>query len=293
MRKSLAVAVALLFAAPLYATPLAVPVSEFEWSPDVEDFGGLSGLEVDKDGLGFTAVSDDGVLYSGTLLRDGAGDLIGADIERSQPLLIEDGTRPDPKRFRDMEGLALLSDGQLAISAESRPRILIYSDVSGTPLRRELPKRAKRAPSNIGFEAFAVSQGGALFLIPEGTNNIFTPFPIFRSSGNDVWTRIYGLPRVGGFRPVGADFGPDGHLYVLTRSFIGFAFQTRIDRVIFVDGEPIRHQHLFTSSLGQFDNLEGLAVWQGAAGSLRLLAVSDDNFSRFQRTMMVEFLLQE
>ena len=108
-----------------------------------------------------------------------------------------------------------------------------------------------------------------------------------------MWTRIYGLPRVGGFRPVGADFGPDGHLYVLTRSFIGFAFQTRIDRVIFADGEPVNHEYLFTSSLGQFDNLEGLAVWQDAAGSLRLLAVSDDNFSGFQRTMMVEFLLQE
>ena len=103
------------------------------------------------------------MLYTGSLLRDGAGDLIGADIERSQPLLIEDGTRPDPKRFRDLEGLALLSDGLLAIFAESRPCILVYSDVSGTPLRRELPKRAKRAPGNIGFEAFAVSQDGTFF----------------------------------------------------------------------------------------------------------------------------------
>ncbi len=293
MFQRFAVALAFLCAAPLFAAPQAVPVAEFTWKPDIDAFGGLSGLEVRADGIGFFAVSDDGVLYEGALIRDADGTLTGATIDRTVPLLMENGKRPDPKRFRDLEGLALLPDDRLSMTAEGKSRLLTYSDVTGTPTKRNLPKRARTAPKNIGFEAFAISDSARLYLIPEGSATVREPFPIYRDADNGTWRHIYNFPRSGGFRPVGADFGPDGHLYILTRNFAGFGFNTRIDRVIFDADTPVRHEHLFTSKLGQFDNLEGLAVWQDATGALRLIAVSDDNFSRFQRTMMVEFLLQE
>jgi hypothetical protein len=36
-------------------------------------------------------------------------------------------------------------------------------------------------------------------------------------------------------------------------------------------------------------NLEGLAVWQDALGTIRLTMLSDDNFNSFQRSEFVEY----
>ena len=72
-------------------------------------------------------------LYRGDLTRDQDGLLEGATLVETIPLVIEDGTRPDPKRYRDMEGLALASDGVFHISAEHNSRTLSYADAKGTP----------------------------------------------------------------------------------------------------------------------------------------------------------------
>ena len=46
------------------------------------------------------------------------------------------------------------------------------------------------------------------------------------------------------------------------------------------------------SATGQHDNLEGLSVWRDGAGVIRLTMISDDNFSFFQTTEIVEYRLQ-
>jgi len=127
----------------------------------------------------------------------------------------------------------------------------------------------------------------------EGSASIRTPFRIYQRATDGTWNTIYNLPRVGSFRPVGADFGPDGHLYVLTRGFNGFAFAAQIERVQFSNGKPVGHERLFAGEFGQFDNLEGISAWRDQQGKTRLVAISDDNFSRFQSTIIVEFELQE
>lgn len=50
---------------------------------------------------------------------------------------------------------------------------------------------------------------------------------------------------------------------------------------------------LFRSSIFQFDNLEGLAVWRDDTGAIRLTMVSDDNFNPLQTTQLVEFRVPE
>jgi hypothetical protein len=41
----------------------------------------------------------------------------------------------------------------------------------------------------------------------------------------------------------------------------------------------------------QIDNMEGLSVHRNAAGEIILTLVSDDNYSRLQRTLLLQFAL--
>ena len=297
MRPSFKVALTLcvsLIAAALNAAPPRVDVmARTIWSSDSEEFGGISGLEVGANGISFTAVSDTGLLYRGTLERSDEGAIEGVSLLQMYPLLFEGGKRPTEKRYRDTEGLAISGSQTLHISAEGKSRVLRYAEKEPNPIVTSLPSLDGSKPSNMGFEALAITSSGLLVAIPEKSANIQSPYDVFQKDETGKWEVIYRLPRRGVFRPVGADFGPDGHLYVLMRAFNGFAFATRIERIVFKDSAPISHENIFAGRFGQFDNLEGLATWQAGPNDLRLVAISDDNFSRMQSTEIVEFRLQE
>lgn len=192
-----------------------------------------------------------------------------------------------------MEGLAQSDDGTLHISAEHNSRILSYSDENATPSLHPLPHIGESRPKNVGFEAFAISPSGKFIAIREGSANIHAPFEVFQNNADGTWHTIYELRRHGGFRPVGADFGPDGHLYILKRVFNGFGFTIRIERILFEGEEPKKHEYLFEGRFGEFDNLEGLAAWRDFDGKIRLLGISDDNFSSLQSTIIAEFEVSE
>ncbi|MEP5155137.1 esterase-like activity of phytase family protein [Planktotalea sp.] len=294
-RSSIALALSSAFAATsLFAAPQIEVIAQIVWQPNADNFGGLSALEVDNAGEGFITVSDTGVLYRGTLKRDVDGLLNGASLSNIEPLRFEGGQRPALKQDRDTEGLATSSAKDLYIAAEFNPRLLRYRKGQRTPQIGKLPLRGDQVPSNMGFEALALSPRNTLVAIPEGSENIRASFPVFeRNATNGLWSVIYDLPRHGGFRPVGADFDENGHLYILSRGFNGFGFSTRIDRLLFEDGVPSAYQPLFQSRFRQFDNLEGLAVWHAAPDDLRLYAISDDNFRSAQQTEIIEFRLKE
>lgn len=283
---------ALLWISPLSAQPPVEVLAAIPWKPDIEGFGGLSALEVSADGAHFTAVSDTGMIYRATLLRDAKGRLTGAQLITADALKFENGGFPEQKRNRDTEGLAISPEGTLFVSAESKTRLLVYPSGETTAQIETLPELSPQTPSNMGFEALAISRSGALFAIAEGSPNIRAPYTIYQRTA-DGWARVFQLKRSGGFRPVGADFGPDGHLYILTRAFNGLGFASMIERIRFEHERPIKQERLFTSAFRQFDNLEGLALWRAGADDLRLYAISDDNFSRAQTTQIVEFRIQD
>jgi len=301
---------ALVFGGPLLAEPQVHVASQITWQPDIttvcasaqvtcsadlgdDIFGGLSGLEVGPLAQTFFALSDTGVLYGGTFTRNSARSIVGAEVTRVQKLVFEGGLRPKRKRNRDTEGLALSCDQDIYISAESKTRLLRYTSDQTLAQILTLPTLGPRVPSNTGFEALAMSPDNALVAIAEGSQTIKSPFDVFKRDAQSKWTVVYSLPRHGGFRPVGADFGPDGHLYILSRAFNGFAFASRIDRILFENATPVDHQKIYQSRYGQFDNLEGLAVIRADLDEIRLYAVSDDNFSKLQSTQFVEFVLRE
>ena len=286
-------ALAIACATSLSAEPVAVPIAHFKWEPSVDGFGGLSGLEVSKEGSSFVSVSDDGVLYRGDFIRTSDGTLFRASLIEALHLVVDTGLRPDEKRERDMEGLAIADDGAFHVSVEHKFRILSYPDAGSTPTSHDLPTSNTKTPKNTGFEALALAPNGAFIALREGSPNVRAPYYVYQSNQAGNWDVVYQLPRRGGFRPVGADFGPDGHLYVLTRAFNGFGFAAQISQIRFKDGTPTDHRLIFSGAFGQFDNLEGLAVWRDDADDIRLVAISDDNFSAAQSTIIVEFRLQD
>lgn len=280
-------------AKPACAQQLLRVQSQFEWTPAPDGFGGISGLELSADGSDLRAVSDDGVFYSGRVQRDANGAVTGVDAVQTRPLVIEDGTRPDPKRHRDLEGLASTGDAGFYAVAENRHRILYYPDAHATPKKIKLPAISRQMPGNRGFEALAISSDGALVTLPEWSGGLTRPFPVYLKPRNAAWQHIYSLTRHADFRPVGADFGPDGHLYVLMRAFNGIGFAIRLERIFFENGTPTTDETLFVSKFRDFDNLEGLSIWTDSDDRLHMTAVSDDNFSRYQKTWLVDFVFKD
>jgi len=257
----------------------------FNWSEDDPDFGGLSGLHVSDDGRSFATVSDRGTLYQGLFQREN-GKIIGVTNLRKTPLRNDDGG-PITAFRSDAEGLAIAPSGRLYISFEQYHRVWTYSDP--TSQAAWLPRHPdfKTMQSNSSLEALAINTNGALYTIPERSGAIETPFPVYRYA-NREWAKVFDLRRDGPYLIVGADFGPDGKLYVLERYFTGFSFKSRVRRF---DANGQNEETLLTTQSGQFDNLEGISVWRDGAGTLRITMVSDDNFRFFQRTQFVEYAL--
>ena len=69
-------------------------------------------------------------------------------------------------------------------------------------------------------------------------------------------------------------------------------FRSRI-RLFVIDPVAPQEFTVLTTVPSQFDNLEGISVWQDNSGQLRVTMVSDDNFLRFLRTQIVEFSVIE
>lgn len=280
------------------ATPAAPPVEyvgTFVWRlPGDGDFGGFSGLEMTQDGRGFYAVTDRAHLYWGHVARDAGG--VIRDIEiTGKAHLTDSGGRPlVPGYLGDSEDIALGADGTIWISFEGLNRVVAF-DTPDSPSRP-----APRIPDlkilsiNEGLESLAISPDGDLLTIPENAGGPFRKFPVLRlTPGAEAWDIPWHLPPSGRWRMVGADFGPDGRLYVLQRDFRGvLGFSSRVVRFDFGADGPVNPQIVLETRPLQYDNLEGLSVWDDGQG-IRISMISDDNFMFMQRTEVVEYRIVE
>ncbi|MBL4813456.1 MAG: esterase-like activity of phytase family protein [Rhodobacteraceae bacterium] len=117
------------------------------------------------------------------------------------------------------------------MSFETRPRIRLEG-IDGQP-PRELPRPPRQAGlhPNATYEALAFAPDGTLYTLPEGSPSYMTGFPVFQYTGG-VWIQAFTLPPIDGFKPTGADFGPDGRLYILERAFSGLGFRTQVRRML-------------------------------------------------------------
>lgn len=262
------------------------PIGTFDW--ETESVVGVSGIEVTDDGSAFIAVGDRGWWVEGRFRRRGEA-ITGIDLGSIQPIIGPDGNPVSARRvgdWSDAEGLALAPDGTAWVSFERWAHVWRFDEPFGQaqPIK-DHPTFYDHA-DNWQLEAAAISPEGTVYVLSE--KPLKEGFPIYRLGPDGLWTIDGYLPEEDVFAIVGADFAADGSLYILERKLVvGLWWQNRVRRVRLDGTEDIV---LWTGERGEYDNLEGISVWQDEGG-LRLTLVSDNNGTAGTPTQFVEFRL--
>ncbi len=266
-------------------------------SPDGR-FGGLSALEVSRDGARLVALSDKGYWFRARLVHGpdgGLEDLADAEIGALQG----PGGTALGKWDRDAESLARMPDGSLIVAFERHHRLWRYPGGppplarAPTPLAR--PPGLASAPANGGAEAMTRLADGRLLVIAERLEAAPGVFAAW-VGGEDGWARL-GYARTGSFRPTGAATLPSGDVVMLERSYSLVAGPAA--RLQILRASDIRPgSRLAGREVGRLDesynvdNFEGISARRGPGGETLVYILSDDNYNPLQHTLLFMFELR-
>ena len=257
-------------------------------------FGGLSGLSVDADGIGFVAITDTGLWLTGRFVHDAEGRLTGITDTAFEPLRNSGGRALNGKQEADSEGLTALSGGGYLVSIEGAHRILKYSapGAPATDLGATL-QGLSQARRNGGLEAIEQLADGRVLALTE--DHFVAEGRLAGWLIDDGQASQVTYPGDGYFKPTGLTVLDDGRTLVLERGYTVAGGAK--GRIMLIDpphgGEPItvrRELARFQPPI-QVDNFEGLAAHTDDDGSVMLYVVSDDNFNPLQRTLLMMFKL--
>jgi hypothetical protein len=267
-------------------------------------FGGISGLALQPDGAGFVMVSDAGLWATGRFVETG-GRLSGLADVAVGPMLGKDGRALAASDDGDTESLAL-SEGIAYVGVEVSNKILAFDFGRDGMMARardvEVPAAAKTLPVNRGFEALGVvpaplAAAGALIAISERSSES-EPFTVGFLIGGPMPGSLK-VRRSDGFDITDLAFLPDGDMVILERRFSllrGVAMRMRrIAGDTIRPGAVLDGPALVEAEGGrtQIDNMEALAVSRDGQGRTILTVASDDNYSYFQRSLVLRFVLEE
>ncbi len=227
-------------------------------------FGGVSSLAIDGGRL--VALTD-----SGALVRFRPGDNVASIGE------LPDGPGSGGfKRNRDSEALVRDSLGRgWWVAFENRHQLWLFDQSFGRALRRiDLGRRGWG--DNRGIEGLA-TDGDALLLIHETGDHLL------RVIGN--MARSIRIAGARGRISEATAIGPGRYLAVERRlTPMGFR-----NALVSLDkaGSSYRFGRRIPLPLGPLDNVEALAVERRPGGALRLWLMTDDNFQRPFRTLLI------
>jgi len=266
-------------------------------------FGGLSAIRVDADGATFLAISDKGHWLRGRIVYDGTRPVGIADAEMA-PVLAHDGRPLAARGWYDTESMA--RDGGIVWLGIERVNRIVRLDVG----RDGLLARAQPIPVPKGIETLPHNKGlECLEFVPEGLVLSHTLIAISErgldEEGNikgfligHSGPREFSVKRIGDFDGTDCAVTPAGDLLVLERSFshlkgVGMRIR-RVPLTSIRPGATVDGPALFEADMGyQIDNMEGISVHRASGGALVLTLISDDNFSIIQRTLLLQFTLEE
>jgi hypothetical protein len=156
------------------------------------------------------------------------------------------------------------------------------------------PPGIEKAPPNEGLEALAALKDGALFALTEDMTGRDGLLQGFLWRDGRWWTLSY--RPIAAPRPADAAALPNGDVLVLERSFS--ALQGLLVRLRRIARDTLKPGAMLDPPAIvelkpplTVDNLEGIAVRRNEKGETLVYLVSDDNFSRFQRTLLLMFAL--
>ncbi len=282
-----------------------------ELSSSDKRFGGWSDLAVSIDGSEILSISDEAHWMRARLTYDADGDLAGASLIRIVDMRDRQGKIMRGKQG-DAEGLMLERPhdlyGPVAVSFEGDVRVWRYDLSKGL--------NAKPTPVPIGDWAKKLNQNQQIEAIARLNADTFIAFgesPV--QEGDDILAALETYPGKGrrglaNSRPLSviphdpfsitsAARAPDGHgIYILERRFSivgGLGMEMRYIRADDIrpgarlDGEVLANLSFQDANI---DNMEGLAIREGAKGETFFYIISDDNYSPLERTLLLMFELK-
>ena len=184
---------------------------------------------------------------------------------------------------------------------ERRHRIVSYETKNGTALASRpspliLPQNAATQPFNGGIEGLTKLCDGRFIAISEKAkfNGNKDTRSVWIGRGG-TW-RNAAYPAYQAFSPTGATTLPDCSVLVVERSFnLIEGVRARIvglPAAAFEPGAVIATRELaYLAPPLSVDNMEGIAARKGANGETLVYLVSDNNFSGYQRTLLMMFEL--
>lgn len=289
--------------------PLDQPVDGLIWRGGVvlistsDQFGGLSGMAFTGPDHRVVFVSDRGSFVAGRLAYDGQQRLVGLADVTIEPMRNSKGA-PLPRQYaRDAEGVdTVYRNGQpvaVRVSFENLTRVAEYTLTNWVPggaaTELPLPKWLSDLRTNSSLEAVCIAPpaspvAGSTVLITEGAYDAERNHKGWLLGQRDQGPLSYASTR--GVNPTECAFLPNGDMLVLERGLSMLNFTMNLRRVPAAEVRPggvMTGDLLLSASGAAVDNMEAMAVYTAPSGETRIVIGSDDNFSGFQRTMLLEF----
>ncbi len=265
----------------------------WELDSNNQDFGGLSALTTLSDGR-FIAISD-----AGTVIGFGLTNDEHADHPFIAPLPESYGPGKT-FRDRDTEGLAYdPATGQFWVSYEGHHLIRRFAPAFARADGLSRQADMQKWPKNGGAETIMRFPDGRFAIFSENADQPGGGYQALMFSGDPVepGTSVFrfGYRPPEGYKPTDAKILPDGRMLILNRR-IGFpegfsATLSILDPAMIAEGVTVDSTPIAViKSPLLVDNMEGLAITQ-ENGQTIIWMVSDNNFSIWQRTLLMKFAL--